>query len=76
MAIGKIFVLGLVFFLIFKFLSINIFALFIGISVVQLVVFSMITSIVLVNMLNNVRGVDLHNAAEPPARTAKAGSQV
>ncbi len=56
MGIGKIFVLGLVFFLIFKFLSINIIALFIGISVVQLVVFSMIVSIVLVNMLNNVRG--------------------
>lgn len=58
MGIGKIFVLGLVFFLIFKFLSINIIALFIGISVVQLVVFSMIASIVLVNMLNNVRGAD------------------
>ena len=58
MGIGKIFVLGLVFFLIFKFLSINVFALFIGISVVQLVVFSMIASIVLVNMLNNVRGAD------------------
>jgi hypothetical protein len=56
MGIGKIFVLGLFFFLIFKFLSINIIALFIGISVVQLVVLSMITSIVLVNMLNNVRG--------------------
>ena len=56
MAIGKIFVLGLVFFLIFKFLSINIYALFIGISVVQLVVLSMIVSIVLVNMLNNIRG--------------------
>ncbi len=56
MGIGKIFVLGLVFFLIFKFLSINIIALFIGISVVQLVVFSMIVSIVLVNMLNSVRG--------------------
>jgi len=56
MGIGKIFVLALVFFLIFKFLSINVFALFIGISVVQLVVLSMIVSIVLVNMLNNVRG--------------------
>lgn len=58
MGIGKIFVLGLVFFLIFKFLSINVFALFIGISVVQLVVLSMIVSIVLVNLLNNVRGVN------------------
>lgn len=59
MGIGKIFVLGVVFFLIFKFLSINIIALFIGISVVQLVVLSMMVSIVLVNMLNNVRGVDV-----------------
>jgi multisubunit Na+/H+ antiporter MnhG subunit len=58
MGIGKIFVLGLVFFLIFKFLTINIYALFIGISAVQLVVLSMIVSIVLVNMLNRVGGVN------------------
>jgi hypothetical protein len=58
MGIGKIFILGLVFFLIFKFLSINIYALFIGISVVQLVVLSMIVSIVLVNMLNRAGGVN------------------
>ena len=77
MAIGKIFVLGLVFFLIFKFLSINIFALFIGISVVQLVVLSMITSIVLVNMLNNVRGADYTaRQSRPPEQRSRAGSQV
>lgn len=58
MGTGKIFVLSLIFFLIFKFLSINIIALFIGISVVQFVVLSMIVSIVLVNMLNNVRSAD------------------
>ena len=77
MGIGKIFVLGLVFFLIFKFLSINIFALFIGISVVQLVVFSMIVSIVLVNMLNNVRGADyMTRQGRPPEQQSRAGSQV
>lgn len=67
MGIGKIFVLGLVFFLIFKFLSINIIALFIGLSVVQLVVLSMIVSIVLVDMLNNVRGADyMTRQSRPP----------
>jgi hypothetical protein len=46
------------FFLIFKFLPIKPVAFFVGVSVVQLVVFSMIVSMVLVNMLNNTIGVD------------------
>ncbi len=54
--IGKIIVLGLIISLVFKFLSINIYAFLIGISVVQIVVFSMMVSIVLVNMLNMGRG--------------------
>ncbi len=77
MGIGKIFILGLVFFLIFKFLTINIYALFIGISVVQLVVLSMILSIVLVNMLNNVRGADYKaRKSHLPEWESRAGNQV
>ena len=55
MGIGKIFVLGLFFFLIFKFVSINVLALFIGISIVQIVMFFMIVSMMLVNTLNKTR---------------------
>ena len=58
MGVGKILVLALVFFLIFKYLPIKPFAFFVGVSIVQLVVFSMIVSIVLVNMLNSTIGVD------------------
>jgi len=72
MGIGKIFVLGLVFFLIFKFLSINIYALFIGISVVQFVVLSMIVSIVLVNLLNNVRDADVNSGSASKKRSHHA----
>ncbi len=57
MGVGKILVLALVFFLVFKYLPIKPFAFFVGVSIVQLVVFSMIVSIVLVNMLNNTIGV-------------------
>lgn len=71
MGIGKIFVLGLVFFLVFKFLSINIFALFIGISVVQLVALSMIVSIVLVNMLNRIGGYNYGPRKHHPIRYVK-----
>ncbi len=76
MAIGKIFVLGLVFFLIFKFLSINIYALFIGISVVQLVVLSMIVSIVLVNMLNNIRGSNVKSESVSKNRSHQIAEKV
>lgn len=55
MGIGKIFVLGLFFFLVFKFISINVIALFIGISVVQIVMFLMIVSMMLVNTLNKTQ---------------------
>ena len=55
MGIGKIFVLGIFFFLIFKFISINIIALFIGISIVQIVVLFMIVSMMLVNALNKTQ---------------------
>ncbi len=55
MGIGKIFILGLFFFLIFKFVSINIIALFIGISIVQIVMLLMIVSMMLVNTLNKTR---------------------
>ncbi len=71
MGTGKIFVLSLIFFLIFKFLSINIIALFIGISVVQFVVLSMIASIVLVNMLNNVRSTDYMARENRPSERAE-----
>jgi hypothetical protein len=58
MGVGKILVLALVFFLIFKFLPIKPVAFFVGVSIVQLVVFSMIVSIVLVNMFNSTIDVD------------------
>jgi hypothetical protein len=76
MGIGKIFVLGLVFFLIFKFLSINIYALFIGISVVQLVVLSMIVSIVLVNMLNRTRGSNVKSESVSRNRSHQIAEKV
>jgi hypothetical protein len=56
MGTGKILVLALVFFLIFEYLPINAIALFIGVSIVQLVVLSMVISIVLVNFLNKAKG--------------------
>ncbi len=55
MGTGKILVLALVFYLIFEYLPINALALFIGVSIVQLVVLSMVISMVLVNFLNKAR---------------------
>ncbi len=55
MGTGKILVLALVFFLIFEYLPINALALFIGVSIVQLVVLSMVVSMVLVNFLNKAK---------------------
>ena len=55
MGTGKILVLALVFYLIFEYLPINALALFIGVSIVQLVVLSMVISMVLVNFLNNAK---------------------
>ena len=55
MGTGKILVLTLVLFLVFKYLSVNALALFIGISIVQLVVLSMVISMVLVNFLNRAK---------------------
>ena len=55
MGTGKILVLALVFYLIFEYLPINAWALFIGISIVQLVVLSMVISMVLVNFLNKAK---------------------
>jgi len=55
MGTGKILVLTLVLFLVFKYLSVNALALFIGVSIVQLVVLSMVISMVLVNFLNNAK---------------------
>ncbi len=56
MGTGKILVLALVFYLIFEYLPINAWALFIGVSIVQLVVLSMVVSMVLVNFLNKAKG--------------------
>lgn len=58
MGVGKMLALALAFFFIFKYLSINTVALFVGVSVVQLVVFSMVISMVLVNMLNRSSGLE------------------
>ncbi len=55
MGTGKILVLALVFYLIFEYLPINAWALFIGVSIVQLVVLSMVISMVLVNFLNKAK---------------------
>ena len=55
MGTGKILVLALVFYLIFKYLPIKAYALFVGVSIVQLVVLSMVLSIVLVNLLNRAK---------------------
>ena len=55
MGTGKILVLTLVLFLVFKYLSVNALALFIGVSIVQLVVLSMVISMVLVNFLNRAK---------------------
>jgi len=55
MGTGKILVLALVFYLIFEYLPINALALFIGVSIVQLVVLSMVISMVLVNFLNKAK---------------------
>ncbi len=55
MGTGKILVLTLVLFLVFKYLSVNALALFVGVSIVQLVVLSMVISMVLVNFLNNAK---------------------
>jgi cytoskeletal protein RodZ len=55
MGTGKILVLALVFYLIFEYLPINAIALFIGVSIVQLVVLSMVISMVLVNFLNKAK---------------------
>ncbi|MCP4251840.1 MAG: ATP synthase subunit I [Candidatus Scalindua sp.] len=56
MGTGKILVLALVFYLVFEYLPINALALFIGVSIVQLVVLSMVVSMVLVNFLNKAKG--------------------
>ncbi|MDP6923626.1 MAG: ATP synthase subunit I [Candidatus Scalindua sp.] len=56
MGTGKILVLALVFYLIFEYMPINALALFIGVSIVQLVVLSMVVSMVLVNFLNKAKG--------------------
>ena len=68
MGTGKILVLALVFYLIFEYLPINALALFIGVSIVQLVVLSMVISMVLVNFLNRAKdegGVsDDHQSSE------------
>jgi len=61
MGTGKILVLALVFYLIFEYLPINALALFIGVSIVQLVVLSMVISMVLVNFLNKAR----HDSTAP-----------
>ena len=55
MGTGKILVLALIFYLIFEYLPINALALFIGVSIVQLVVLSMVISMVLVNFLNKAK---------------------
>lgn len=55
MGTGKLLVLTLVFYLIFEYLPINAIALFIGVSIVQLVVLSMVVSMVLVNFLNKAK---------------------
>ncbi len=55
MGTGKILVLALVFYLIFKYLPVKAYALFVGVSIVQLVVLSMVVSIVLVNLLNKAK---------------------
>ena len=55
MGTGEILVLALVFYLIFEYLPINALALFIGVSIVQLVVLSMVISMVLVNFLNRAK---------------------
>jgi hypothetical protein len=55
MGTGKILVLTLVLFLVFKYLSVNALALFIGVSIVQLVVLSMVISMVLVNFINKAK---------------------
>ncbi len=55
MGTGKILVLAMVFYLIFKYLPIKAYALFVGVSIVQLVVLSMVLSIVLVNLLNKAK---------------------
>ncbi len=55
MGTGKILVLALIFYLIFEYLPINALALFIGVSIVQLVVLSMVISMVLVNFLNRAK---------------------
>ncbi len=55
MGTGKILVLALVFYLIFEYLPINALALFIGVSIVQLVVLSMVISMVLVNFINKAK---------------------
>ncbi|GAX61962.1 silver efflux pump [Candidatus Scalindua japonica] len=55
MGTGKILVLALVFYLIFEYLPIHLLAFFIGISIVQMVVLSMVVSMVLVNFLNKAK---------------------
>jgi hypothetical protein len=55
MGVGKILILALVFFLIFKYLPIKVYALFAGVAIVQLVILSMVLSIVLVNLLNKAK---------------------
>ena len=55
MGTGKILVLALVFYFIFEYLPINALALFIGVSIVQLVILSMVISMVLVNFLNKAK---------------------
>ena len=55
MGTGKILVLALVFYLIFEYLPINALALFIGVSIAQLVVLSTVISMVLVNFLNKAK---------------------
>ncbi|MCP5005337.1 MAG: hypothetical protein GY941_15585 [Planctomycetes bacterium] len=69
MGVSKILILALVFFLIFKFLPIKPVAFFVGVSVVQLVVFSMVVSIVFVNMLNNTIGVGSESGDNKSSRS-------
>ncbi len=67
MGTGKILVLALVFYLIFEYLPINALALFIGVSIVQLVVLSMVISMVLVNFLNKAKDDSIVSEGDQPS---------
>lgn len=74
MGTGKILVLALVFFLIFKYLPVNAYALFIGVSIVQLVMLSMVVSMVLVNFFNKAKHDENTSEEYPPSRCDKGDS--